>query len=372
MRVLALLLVAAGLAAQDPVDVRGWINRGVQEFQARRYPEAVAAFEQATAIDPSNVNAQLYLGTAYMQQFIPGAESPQNQRVADAAQAHFLRVLDLDRSNKVALASIASLFLNQKKWDEAQQWYEKITAVDSQNADAWYSMGFIAWSRWYPAYGKARAGLGMRPEEPGPIKDAGVRADLKARYGPVIDSGLRALEKALEINPQYDDAMAYMNLLIRERADLRDTAEECKRDVAIADEWVRKALATKKEKAERRNANGVFASTPPPPPPPPPGTQATPPQRIQISDNVMQGKRLRDVPPVYPELAKQARIEGVVRFNIVIDRQGRVMDIKVISGHPLLIPAALESVKQWEYNPTLLNGQSVEVATEVAVNFTLN
>jgi hypothetical protein len=64
------------------------------------------------------------------------------------------------------------------------------------------------------------------------------------------------LQKALEINPQYDDAMAYMNLLIRERADLRDTAVECKHDVAIADEWVQKALATKKAKAEQRSANG--------------------------------------------------------------------------------------------------------------------
>jgi TonB family protein len=370
MRLPALMLLAAALAAQDPVDLRGWINRGVQEFRAARYPQAVAAFERAVAIDPSNVAAQLYLGTAYMQQFIPGAESPENMRAAEAAQAHFLRVLDLDRSNKVALASIASLYLNQKKWDDAQQWYEKLTVADPDNADAYYSMGFIAWTRWYPAYGKARAGLGMRPEDPGPIKDAGVRADLTARYGPVLESGLRALEKALEINPQYDDAMAYMNLLIRERADLRDTAEEWKRDVAIADEWVTKALATKKAKAERQNANvGIVA--PPPPPSPPGRNQAAVPQRITISGDVVQRQQLRDVTPVYPELARQARIEGVVRLNIVIDKQGRVVDIKVISGHPLLIPAALEAVKQWEYNPTLLNGQPVEVSTEVSVPFVL-
>jgi protein TonB len=67
------------------------------------------------------------------------------------------------------------------------------------------------------------------------------------------------------------------------------------------------------------------------------------------------------VQPVYPELAKQARIQGIVQLNIVISKEGRVVDIKVISGHPLLISAALEAVKQWEYNPTLLNGQPVEV-----------
>jgi len=357
MRLPPLVLLATALAAQDPVDVRGWINRGVQEFKAARYPEAVAAFERAAAIDPSNIPAQLYLGTAYMQQVIPSAESPENLRVAQAAQTHFQRVLDLEPANKVALASMGSLLLNQKKWDEAQQWYEKVTAVDPYNADAYYSMGFIAWSRWYPDYSKARAGLGMRPEDPGPIKDAGVRADLAARYGPVLDSGLRALEKALEINPQYDDAMAYMNLLVRERADLRDTALEWKQDVTVADEWVQKALATKKAKAEQRSANGMMS--------------VPLPQRIQIAADVVQRQRLRDVQPVYPELAKQAHVQGIVQLNIVINKQGRVVDIKVISGHPLLIPAAIEAVKQWEYNPTLLNGQPVEVATEVSVPFVL-
>jgi tetratricopeptide (TPR) repeat protein len=252
---LLLLLVATSLEAQEPMDFAGWLNRGIQEFKAARYPEATAAFERATNIDPSNITARLYLGTSYMQQFIPGAESAENQRIAEAAQMHFRRVLDLDHSNKVALASMASILLSQKKWDDAQQWYERLTEADPDNAEAWYSMGFIAWSKWYPAYGKARRGLGMRPEEPGPIRDAGVRAHLTTHYGPVIEFGIRALEKALEIDPQYDDAMAYMNLLIRERADLRDTMEDCKRDVAIADQWVQKALAAKKAKAERRTVN---------------------------------------------------------------------------------------------------------------------
>ena len=144
MRALALLVMATSVAAQDPVDPAGWINRGIQEFKGARYPEAVASFERAVAIDPSSVAAQLYLGTAYMQQFIPGAESPGNSRIAEAAQSHFLRALDLETSNKVALASLASLALNQKKWGDAQQWYERIAASDPHNAEAWYSMGFIA------------------------------------------------------------------------------------------------------------------------------------------------------------------------------------------------------------------------------------
>jgi TonB family protein len=358
MRLLALLLAATALAAQDPADFSGWMARGVQEFQAARYPASVAAFDRAVAIDPSNVSAQNYLATAHMQQFIPGVESTENIRFAEAARTHFLRALDLDPSNGVAIASIASLFLNQKKWDDAQLWYEKLVAVEPNNADAYYSMGFIAWSRWYPAYGKARAGLGMRQQDPGPIKDAGVRADLTARYGPVIDSGLRALDKALEIRPDYDDAMAYMNLLIRERADLRETPEEYKRDVAIADEWVTKALATKKAKGGGGGGGGRIVYSP---------TPADVPQRITTSGNVPE--KLRDARPVYPELAKQAHVQGDVYLRFKIDTKGHVSYIRVISGHPLLVEAAIEAVKQWEYRPTLVNGQPVEIESEVSIPF---
>src|SRR5664279_357047 len=111
VRLMALLMFATALAAQDPVDFSGWMGRGVQEFQAAHYPVAVAAFERAVAIDPSNVSAQLYLATAHMQQFIPGVESAENMRLAEAARTHFLRALDLDSSNTIAMASIASLFL---------------------------------------------------------------------------------------------------------------------------------------------------------------------------------------------------------------------------------------------------------------------
>src|SRR5207244_13611133 len=96
-------------------------ERGVQEFQAARYPEAIAAFGRAAAIEPTNGAVQLYLGTAYLQQFIPGAESAENTRIAEAAQTHFQRALDFEPSNKVALASMASLSLNQKKWDDAER-----------------------------------------------------------------------------------------------------------------------------------------------------------------------------------------------------------------------------------------------------------
>ena len=121
---------------------------------------------------------------------------------------------------------------------------------------------------------------------------------------------------------------------------------------------------------------GIIGSVPtaalPPPPPPPAKVAPVTPKRITIGGNVQQAKLVRQPKPVYPPLAKQARISGVVHLAAVISKDGTIQDLKVISGHPLLIPAALEAVKQWVYQPTLLNGEPVEVSTQIDVNFTLS
>jgi tetratricopeptide (TPR) repeat protein len=256
MRKMALILGVAALTVLsvscNQLKSRDQLNQGVNAFKNAQYPEAVEHFKTAVELDPNFPTARLYLATAYMQQYIPGAESPENTQMAKAAYDQFMRVLEQDPKNTVAIASVASLYLNQKKWDDAQQWYEKLTAVDPTNADAYYSLGFVAWSKWYPAYGTARANLGMRQEDPGPIKDKKVKEELKAQYGQVIEGGLQALDKALQINPQDDDAMAYENLLTRERADLTDTKEEYTAQMKIAEDWFQKALATKKAKAEQK------------------------------------------------------------------------------------------------------------------------
>jgi tetratricopeptide (TPR) repeat protein len=256
MRKLALILAVAALAAMaagcNKLMSRDHLNKGVQAFTNAQYPEAVEHFKTAVELDPNFPTARLYLATAYMQQYIPGADSPENNRMAEEAFRQFRLVLEQNPKDTVAIASVASLNLNQKNWDEAQQWFEKLIAVDPKNKDAYYSLGFIAWSKWYPAYGTARANLGMKQEDPGPIKDKKVKEELKAQYGPVIEAGLRSLDKCLQIDPEYDDAMAYENLLIRERADLMDSKEEYERQTKIADDWVQKTLATKKAKAEKK------------------------------------------------------------------------------------------------------------------------
>ncbi len=230
---------------------RDHLNKGVQAFKNTQYPEAVEHFKASVELDPTFTTARLYLATAYMSQYIPGAESPENLKMAQTAHEEFRKVLEVDPQNTVALASIASLYFHQKKFDEAEEWFKKLIAVDPNNKEAYYTLGVIAWTRSFQPRMAARAELGMRPEDPGPIKDKKVREELRGKYLQVIDEGLKHLEKAIQIDPEYDDAMAYLNLLHRERADLMDTREEYEKETEIADNWVDKTLSIKKIKAAR-------------------------------------------------------------------------------------------------------------------------
>ena len=96
------------------------------------------------------------------------------------------------------------------------------------------------------------------------------------------------------------------------------------------------------------------------------------PQRIRVSSGVQSGLLIRKVNPTYPPLARQARIQGVVILQAQISKEGNIENLQLISGHPMLAPAAIEAVKQWKYKPYLLNGEPVEVETQVQVNFTLS
>ncbi len=117
----------------------------------------------------------------------------------------------------------------------------------------------------------------------------------------------------------------------------------------------------------------VPTAAPPPPPPPPVKKEEKPatPQRIRVGGNVQSARLVRQPKPVYPPLAKQARIQGTVRFNAIIGKDGTIQNLQLMSGHPLLVPSATDAVKQWVYQPTLLNGEAVEVVTQIDVNFTL-
>jgi len=111
---------------------------------------------------------------------------------------------------------------------------------------------------------------------------------------------------------------------------------------------------------------GIISSTPVAVP------KVATPQRVRVSQGVSAGLLVRRVNPNYPPLARQARIQGQVVLRAVISKDGSIENLTLVSGHPMLAPAAIDAVKQWKYKPYLLNGEPVEVDTEVLVNFTLS
>jgi TonB family protein len=373
-----LLALPALINAQDTQtqNAKNWINQGVQAFRGAQYQDAIADFQKAASLSPADATPHLYLGSTYMALWIPGAQSLDNLQNARSAEAEFQRVLELDPNQVQALSSLASMDFTEAGMLPAPQQPEKLAAardlnqriaqLDPMNREAYYTLGVIAWRRWYPALMTARRDLGMAPEAPGPLPDASVRQNLTNVYGPVLAEGISDLQRALEIDPQYDDAMAYMNLLIRERADLRDSAADYAADIAAADQWLQQALEAKRAKTRPSAIVGGATAPPPPPPPPSPKNQPT-----RIGGSVMQKRLIRRVEPIYPALGPGARIQGAVRFSATIGTDGRIEKLELLSGHPLLVLAARDAVQQWIFQPTLLNNEPVEVQTEITVNFTL-
>ena len=114
---------------------------------------------------------------------------------------------------------------------------------------------------------------------------------------------------------------------------------------------------------------GMIGSTTPPPPPQP--KVAAPVQRIRVSSGVAAGNLINKINPIYPTMAKTARIQGSVILQATISKSGAIENVHSVSGHPMLVPAAIDAVRQWRYRPYLLNGEPVEVETQITVNFTL-
>jgi len=246
---------------------------------------------------------------------------------------------------------------------DARTFYETALAAEPNDARAYYSLGLIAWLQWYPEYSNALAHAGLSPEKPGRISDATMRSALRAKWWPALDDAMQKLKRAVSIDPQYSEAMACMNLLIRERADVRDPheQEQYRRDIAEANTWAEKALEAKRAQGESVGDLG-------PKPPAPPSVSGEP-TRIKVWGNL--SKVLSEPPPVYPESARQARIQGRVRLAVIIDRQGHVSWAQLISGHALLVEAAVVAVKQRIYQSAIVNGQPVELDAIVDVDFSL-
>ncbi|MFB3814272.1 MAG: tetratricopeptide repeat protein [Terriglobales bacterium] len=261
VRVLALLAALAvllGAAGCQKLRARDQLNKGVQAFKGAKYEEAIEHFKNSVALDPTLMTAKLYLATAYAQQYIPGADTPENNRNAEQAIAQFEEVLKANppTEQKVnSLKGIASLYFNMKQLDKAREYYQKIVELDPNDPETYYTLAVIDWTETYQPRMEARAKLGLQPTEP--LKDRKVCEELRAMNLAKVESGMKNLERALQLRPEYDDAMAYMNLMYREKADIEcGNPEAAAEDRRIADSWVDKTMATKKAKAEKQQTPG--------------------------------------------------------------------------------------------------------------------
>lgn len=260
--VLAAALLSSGC---EKLRARDNLNRGVNAFKNAKYADAVNAFKQAVDNDPDFHVARLYLATAYRSQYIPGAESEENKQLARQAMEEFQKVYKADPQSKLAIQSIASLHYDEamgqtaledkfKKLDEAGEWHKKLLAIDPKAKESYYTLGVIGWAKTYPVQKKARNEMKMKDEEPGPLKDKKVLAQLQEKNGPIVDDGIVNMRKAIEVDPEYDDAMAYLNLLLRVKSDIAKDSAEAKTLISEAEGWVTKALEVKKIKAARQPA----------------------------------------------------------------------------------------------------------------------
>jgi tetratricopeptide (TPR) repeat protein len=246
------LLMSTGC---DKLKARDHLNKGVQAYKNAKYEQAIDHFQQAVALDPSLINARLYLATAFAQQYIPGAETPDNNRMGEQAIDQYKQVLQVDPKNINSIKGIAYLYLQMKKFDLAKEFYKK--ASDANDPEPYYSVAVIDWTQTYQPRQEERAKLGMKPDDSLPAKDKKVCAMIREKNTANVQEGIDNLNKALQLRPDYDDAMAYMNLMYRERADIQcDDPAARSADLKTADDWVDKTMATKKAKAEKQPGAG--------------------------------------------------------------------------------------------------------------------
>ena len=235
------------------LQARDQLNKGVQAYKNARFEEAIDHFQNAERLDPALEMAPLYLATAYAQQVVPDANTPENHKNADLAVNAYQQVLAKDPNDLNALKGIAAVYLNTGKTTEAKEWQTKVTAVDPNDPVARYTIGVIDWRVAYRNAIQTRTSLGLQ-DNGDPIKDKAACQKLAEQNGPIVDEGIKALQQAVNLRPGYDDAMSYLSLLYRRKADL-DCGDDAgrKQDLAMFDQWRDKTMATRKANAEKKN-----------------------------------------------------------------------------------------------------------------------
>jgi tetratricopeptide (TPR) repeat protein len=232
-----LAIVALAATSCAKLQARDNLHKGVRAFRDTHYENAVNYFKQAVELDPELTTAEIYLATAYAQQYVPGGRGEDNEKNAQMAIQTFENVLKRDPNNVNAIAGLASVYYNlgqadKKHLQKAHDYYVKYAQLDSTNPIPYYTIGALDWLVVYD-------------------KNSTLSVD---EQGMVIDEGLGNIDKALALNPDYDDAMTYKNLLYRLKADRASNDEDKKKLTAMADEWFNKSLETRKKNAEKKKS----------------------------------------------------------------------------------------------------------------------
>jgi tetratricopeptide (TPR) repeat protein len=257
---LALALVAlVAVAGCDKLRARDKLNKGVQAFKAGQYDVAIGDFQQSKQLDPTLLNARLYLATAYANLYIPGAPSPENIRNGEQAIKEFQEVLDKDPNNLPAIDGIGSILYNMggtpfdaKKLEESKSYHKKHIQLKPDDPEPYYWIGVIDWSLAFRGNKDLREEYNKTAKKT--IKDTdpmppALAAQFQQKYGAIVDEGVENLKKAMTLRTDYDDAMAYLNLLYRQKADMETSVDARNADFKMADDLVDKVKAIKQKKA---------------------------------------------------------------------------------------------------------------------------
>lgn len=256
------ILVVATLSGCNKLKARDLLNKGVASFKAGQYDAAVEDFKQAKELDPDLMNARLYLATAYASQYIPGAPSEQNTRLGNQAVAEFKEVLDKDAKNLNAVDGIGSILFQMagtpfdaKKFEDSKIYHQKHIEIKPDDPEPHYWIGVIDWTLAFrtnaelrAAYNKEHINKQIKDGDPLPSP---VRADYVSKSGQLVDEGISELQKAITVRPDYDDAMAYLNLLYRRKADMVESSDERAGLQKQADDLLDKIKEIKQKRAEQ-------------------------------------------------------------------------------------------------------------------------
>jgi beta-lactamase regulating signal transducer with metallopeptidase domain len=271
-------IVASGLAltagAQSGDD--SLMKQAEAAFNRWDYKQAAGQFASVVSRDPANLKAKLFLADALsseLQEYGPAADT---RAIVSEAQRQYLEVLARDATNLHAMDGMMALNTHTRQFAEARDWALRAVQANPTGknaATAYYTAAFADWVIAYPAYAGARQAAGMNPQDPGIIPDEGLRQSFRSQHLARIEEGLRMLQTALQIDPGYSEAMAYMSLLYRIQAGVAESEQQSAAFNAKAMHWVIAAHTAQGLRAEHlrsMDADGA-APSPPPPPPPPPG-----------------------------------------------------------------------------------------------------